>query len=347
MNTTTLKELKAQTSPVAKEQALKNTIRELHKENTKLLEELGDQERFVERIVGSVEAAEPFPPYTFSVVKKSVVEAAAVIKLSDWQIGEIIKARETEGFGKYNLKLAKSRVFSIIDDFVKWSQVQRRAYEIKECHVFCEGDFVSGDIHDELRRTNEFPLPVQTEEAGLLLGEVLLILASHFKTLHVWQVAADNHGRLTQKTRFKFRAADNMNHLVYALANAKSSRCRNIVVHRSEAIMLLADVLGNKVLTTHGNDVNCYMGTPYYGLSRGVGREATRRMNTKLGFKYLSTGHWHVPAIIEDRILVNGSLCGTSEYDHAVGRFAHPSQCAYLMSRKHGYFNWVPFRAKD
>jgi hypothetical protein len=83
---------------------------------------------------------------------------------------------------------------------------------------------------------------------------------------------------------------------------------------------------------------------PHYGFARLVGKEAVRRMNTDLGFHYLSIGHFHEPNFISNRILVNGSLSGTSEFDHVCGRHAAPSQLAYMMHSEHGIFNLTPFR---
>ena len=72
---------------------------------------------------------------------------AAVLKLSDWQIGEIINASETEGFGEFNFQIAEKRVFDLIRGFLGlggyapqgWIQL------IQELHVFSEADLVSGN----------------------------------------------------------------------------------------------------------------------------------------------------------------------------------------------------------
>ena len=50
-----------------------------------------------------------------------------------------------------------------------------------------------------------------------------------------------------------------------------------------------------------------------------------------------------VASFIEGMTIVNGSLSGTSEFDHSCGRHASPCQVAYLMHGKHGLFNLVPF----
>jgi len=319
-------------------------LAEKMRENKKLLEEIGRGNLYVDKIIASVVASQPYKIYKYVVPKKGAL-VDLIIKFSDWQIGEQILAREIEGFGGYNFAIAQNSIENIVSDIVKWVETQRKGYRIDTCHIFCEGDFVSGDIHDELKITNEFPLPVQTEKAGLLLGEMFLILCSHFKKVIAWEVSADNHGRLVKKIQFKQRSLNNMNHLVYAIANAKASGCKNFESVRTEGIKLLAEVAGYKFLLTHGNDIKSWMGIPYYGLSRDFGKEAKKRMRAKHDqFDFMSIGHWHVPSVIEDMIFVNGCLCGTTEFDHAQGRYAEPSQCAFLVSPKHGYFNWTAFR---
>lgn len=85
-------------------------------------------------------------------------------------------------------------------------------------------------------------------------------------------------------------------------------------------------------------------GIPYYGMERDRAREAMKRQHTEKGFDYISIGHWHVPAIIGGNILVNGSLPGTTEFDHLVGRHASPAQVSFMVHPKFGLFNWVAWK---
>lgn len=327
--------------------ALKGELHDLERRNKKLMEQIGEGELFVDRITSAIVAAKPYQTYTYQSPKKGT-EAAAILKLSDWHIGEVVSKIETEGFGGYDFDIAKRRMLTIADDFVKWSRVQRHSYKMEEAHLFCEGDFIAGDIHRELSVTNEFPLPVQTEKAGNLLGEVMRIIHSHFKRVVVWQNAADNHGRLVKKPQSKQCALNNMSRLVYAVANARTSRCNRLQIQPIAGIKKVANVLGTRWLIQHGNGIKCHMGIPYYGISRGVGRESKKRLRmNKEGFDYISMAHFHVPAVIEDIVFVNGALSGTTEYDHGQGRYCDPAQCAVLVSKKRQcYFNWTPFRVK-
>ena len=322
---------------------LRKQIREHESTIKKLRSELGSQQEFAQQVCASVVAAEPFPPFKYRTPGKSEKPIAAVLKLSDWHIGEVIQSAEVEDFNSFNWTIAQARIYGIVEAFLEWIEVQRSSYRIDKCYIFGEGDYVSGDIHGELLATNEFPLPEQTAKAGQLLGEVFRIICPRFKEVEAMLVGADNHGRLQKKPQGKQKTSNNMSYLVHALAISIAERCANLKPTVAKGAKLHCDVNGKKFLIEHGDNIRGQMGIPYYGFARLLGKEATRRMNTDAGFDYLSIAHFHVPAIIEMRTIVNGSLSGTTEFDHGQGRHARPAQVAFLVHPKHGIFNWVPF----
>ena len=120
-------------------------------------------------------------------------------------------------------------------------------------------------------------------------------------------------------------------------------QCNNIRVQHAEGIKLLAEVAGWRFLLEHGDLFKSWMGIPFYGIQRGRGREAVRRMNTDLGFHYQAIGHWHVPTMLEGSTIINGSLSGTSEFDHGAGRHANPAQVAFMVHPTRGLFNMTAF----
>ncbi|MGH6819797.1 MAG: hypothetical protein ACREDU_02920 [Methylocella sp.] len=325
---------------------LRSGLKEKQAETEKLERILGSAHELTADIITAVNAAQPYAQVAWKSPRKPGHAIVPVLQLSDWQIGEVVSRAETEGFGQFNFAIAERRVFDLVDRFVRWVHTHRSGFRIDNCAVFGLGDWVSGDIHDELRRTNEFPLPVQTAKAGYLYGELLRRLEAHFRRVDVWDEGADNHGRLTIKGQFKMKALNNMSYLVRVIAQACTKRCVRLHWRTTKGMKLLANVAGNRFLLEHGDTVRGWMGIPYYGLEREQGREARRRMNTQRGFHYQAVGHWHVPAIIAGNIIVNGSLPGTNEYDHAVGRHAAPTQVAYMVHPKYGVFNFTPFRLR-
>lgn len=308
--------------------------------------QLGGQREMAALVAEAVRAV---TPYNRTYPKpRTLRKGQAVVPVfldSDWHIGEVIQASETEGFGEYNFAIAKRRLLDITESELRWSTKQRNAYNIDEAVVIGIGDYISGDIHRELSVTAEFPVPVQAAEAGELFTERVRRIAAEFKRVRVIGVGADNHGRLTPKPQAKQKYQNSMSYVVHTIAKAKLEAIDNVTFEDATGMSHLATIANHRFLISHGDTVKAYMGTPYYGIGRALGREARRRMNTDKGFDYQILGHWHVPAFIESQTIVNGSLSGCSEFDHSQGRNAEPAQVAMMVHPDHGIFNITPFKA--
>lgn len=317
----------------------------LEKANADLRLKVGAQKELGVALAAAVKASDPFPRYVYSGPKVEKVSVEPALMLSDWHVGEVIQYDEMEGFNEYSYQIAEDRIFDIIDSFLKWVEVQRKIYHIRNLSVFALGDWVSGNIHQELIATNEFPLPVQTAKAGLLFGEVLCRLGTRFNKVTVHEVGADNHGRLQPKPQAKQKASNSMSFLVHTIANQVTEKQGNIFPNIAAGMKMVVEVANHNFLLEHGDTVKAYMGTPYYGMNRERGREAIKRMGTDKVFHYQGLAHWHVPAFLEGSVIVNGSLSGTSEFDHSQGRYADPAQVAFMVHPKHGMFNYTPFNS--
>lgn len=330
---------------------LRKALADSQNEVSRLHRESGERLLLAKSVKEAVEALEPLRPVPYKVPAKlqSETKMAAVLKLSDWHIGEIIRPEETERFGEYNWAIAQERIACIVDKVIAWTQCHRLAFNIPHLYIFCEQDFISGNIHKELEVTNEFPLPVQAVKAGALLAQTVATLAPHFPEVHICEVGGDNHSRLNPKPQAKQKATNSMGYVVYAMANESLRKHANVEIIEQDGATFLADVLGVKFLVEHGDSVRGSLGFPWYGISRKRGREAFRRMIVRrkrdIGFDYMSFAHWHVPSIIEEIGLVNGSLSGTTEFDHQQGRHADPSQVSFMVNPKHCLiFDWTAWR---
>lgn len=319
----------------AQNQRLTKQLKAFHKDRGKYVE-------MIEDLKTAVVACPPFPRRELAEHNPTNAVMGAVLKVSDWQIGEVINPRETEGFGKFNYAIARRRVFQLTEKVIDWVKMHRKSgFDIPDLHIFSEADLVSGNIHYELEVTNEFPVTDAAAKAGLLFGEMVAQFAPHFTKVHLWEMNADNHGRLTRKSQAKQGAINNYSYLAHIIGNQYLHAHDNIEIHMSEGVKLLANVVGKKFLISHGHEVMGVMGIPYYGMERSRAREAVKRTHTNKGFDYMSIGHWHVPAIIGRNILVNGSLPGTTEYDHMAGRHCAPAQVSFMVHPKYGLFNWT------
>lgn len=322
------------------EEYLRHRLRELSEENRTLRQKIGSQEEFVREVKDAVRTIKPVP-LKVGPKGRGGHEIVPVLLLGDWHIGETVSKEETGGFGEYNLRIAREGLTRIVTAFLNWVEDSRQ-FKCEQCVVIGLGDWISGDIREELRTTAEFPTPVQAVVAGELFAEVIGTLAGRFRTVNVWEVGGDNHGRLTRKPVAKQKATYNMGFCTYSLANVMLREVKNVVLNWSPSMKMTAETNGIRMICEHGDTVRAWMGVPWYGINREVAREAVRRMDNT-GFRYLVTGHWHTPCFIEDRIIVNGSLSGTNEYDHACGRHSRPCQVGFMVSARHGVFNWTAF----
>lgn len=346
-----IKDVVAKAKPSLDEQSevahLRAKAQQLETSMRGLLTERGKYKALVDELVTAVTAIEPYPRVALQLSKKAnKTPVAAVLKLSDWQIGEVINPSETEGFGAYTFALAEERVNTLVLKVHQWIKMHREAgYNLRNLHIFSEGDIVSGNIHYELEVTNEFPAPVATAKGGALLAHCIAQFAPHFDTIDVWEMNADNHGRFTRKNQAKQGALNNWGYLSHVICNEILSKHRNVHIHMGEGTKILADVMGKKFLISHGHHILGQMGIPYYGFARDKAREAVKRAkHPDKMFDYISIGHWHVPGVIEGNILVNGNLPGTTEYDHMQGRNGPPSQVSFMVHPKHGLFNWTAWK---
>ena len=311
----------------------------------KLLKDRGKFAEMIADVKKSVIAVEPYPRERFKAPAPSSSPISPVALVSDWQTGEVILAKETEGISEYNWEIEQRRVFSYAEKVIDWANMHRRAgFPIRDFHIFSLSDHVSGNIHYELEVTNEFPAPVATAKAGYLLAEFIARIAAHFELVHVHEMSADNHGRLTRKNQFKQGAKNNWSYLVHEIANTALGRHKNVVIHQGEGLTMLAEVQGKQFLLKHGHTIKSQLGIPLYGIERDKGREAMMRMGTELEFDYIAMGHWHVPTWWQDKIIINGNLPGTTELDHALGRYAPPSQVSFMVHPKHGVFDFTSWK---
>ena len=331
---------------------VKENVR-LQKQHERDLSVVGFREDLLATIHAAVRPIEPLKAFPLRKLSKADAEIAAVLKFSDWHIGQVTRAAETEGFGEFNYEIAQNSVDWIVQKFLANIAVNRRIYNIPQLYIFCEGDMISGDIHEELRRTNEWPVPVQAIRSGELLARAVATTAPHFDEIHLIEVGADNHGRLQPKPQAKEKSANNMSFVVYSHANALLARHGNIAPLLAEGMKQVVSVRGVNFMVEHGDAVR---GGLVYGLERERGRESAKRMAAMLdarrglfdfqrevGFDFLSVGHWHVPSILSGNILVNGSLSGTDEFDHSQGRHSPPAQVSFFVHPTHKLFNWTPW----
>lgn len=270
-------------------------------------------------------------------------EIGVCMLICDSHYGAVQMPSEIEGFGEYSPEICEARSMKFVDEVIRWTKLNRQSYLIDYCHVLVAGDLISGDIHEELRVTNAFPVTQQVVGASRILASQILALAPHFKAVNVHFIVEDNHARLTKKPQAKEAGINSFNYLIGKMTEVMLCQAHNVHFNLYPQYEAVVDVEGRKYLLMHGHNIQGWMGIPYYSIERKSAKEAMKRMNTPdKRFHKIIMGHYHHP-ISHPNYWIGGSVSGTDAYDHKNGRYAEPTQASWLVGR-HGEFGRVDWK---
>ena len=348
----TAADIVAAVSPQVK--SLKEELRLLHKRYDALRLESGSISNFMDDIATSVRPIKPVAPI-YETPKKGEAHVSspveACLHLTDWHIGEVVKAEETEGINAFSPEIADKRITKLGKIFLDWIEVRRQGYQVDTLRVLCTGDFISGDIHPELVTTNAYPIPMQATEAGHKLAKLVSGLAPHFKDVIIEFLTVDNHSRLTKKIQFSEAGLNSMGFIVGSISKLMLRDHENIIFNLHTVASVVVKIAGTGFQLRHGHTIRGVMGIPYYGFDRAARNQSRMRLNNPKApnFSIMLCGHFHAPARMGGvghgvSWWIGGSLGGTTALDHAFDRFAPPCQTAFLMHPKHGDLDYNVFK---
>lgn len=330
-------------------------VRELErqlKEKDSILEnyktEKGKLDVFFKKILEAITPVEPLESifektFKFSKTKSSVV---AVKQTSDVHMGAVQQSDEIEGFSTFNPDICTKRSIGFTRSHVNYINALRNAYNIKELHWIFTGDNISGDIHDELKITNAFPSPVQVYEVSKLFAKQIALTAPHYERIIIEFITEDNHARLTKKPQANEAGKNTFNYLVGILTKEMVKNIANVEFNIYAMHEKVIHVGGMAYLIKHGHGTQSWMGVPWYGIERSVGRESTSRLQLILrdlerakdiGFNKIIHGHYHI-GFDTPMYACSPSVQGTTAYDHQFGRHSNPGQPTWLVHPKYGEF---------
>lgn len=334
------------------EQPLKseNSLGFLRKQNKALMKELGRKQvedgKYTELLSDISKRIEVIKAPKFQIPKKqkSKVESpvSAVLACSDWHIGEVIDGSEIEDMNKFNLEIAEHRVQTLTEKFIRWIELHQGTYNVNEIVVLGLGDLISNSIHEELMITNEVSPSLQVIKAGFLFSEMISTLSQRFERVRVEYVIPDNHSRTSKKPYYKKAGETSLNYIVGYIASERLKKIFNVEFNLHLASKQIVQIRNTNYLCCHGNGIKTWMSIPFYGINRLIGNEAMIRNCSHRTFSKMILGHFHVP-LYADWFIINGSLSGTNEMDHQLGRSSKPCQIGFFVHPKWKEFDFTKF----
>lgn len=252
--------------------------------------------------------------------------------LSDLHFGETVTLAETLGANEYDLKIAARRVSKCFDNMLWLRDDMARTVTCDDTVLYLNGDIVSGDIHDELRETNDGGLRAQCDAAfRALLPGIEAFADATPGILHVVCIGG-NHGRLTHKQHIKNGTEHSAEHLgVYdPLRRVIGDRAGKISWHIPSSERYKLTIHDRRVAVQHGTMIKSQGGIG--GTLVPMTRWVTRTNDADL---YLF-GHFH-EADAYGKIVKNGATIGSSAYTKWLGiEDRPPEQVGFVLDHVHG-----------
>ena len=278
------------------------------------------------------------PPAWLSPKRAKRGTAVAVAMLSDTHWDEVVRPEEVGGVNKYDRAIAEQRLARWVTKVIELSRDYVANVEVTSLVVLLGGDLVSGDLHEELKESNEGTSLETVVHWSALLASALTGLADHFGRVHVAAVVG-NHGRRTRKPRSKGRVHDNFDWMLAHSAATMLAQDDRFTWHMPETTTCLVEILGTRIMLTHGDAVRG--GGGIGGIWPPIKRHQARLQgNPSTAHDIMCIGHWHQLVLAPSSgLVVNGSPKGWDEYAATSAFEHHPhdtAQACFWVTPEHG-----------
>jgi|TARA_R110000796_G_scaffold237641_1_gene357746 hypothetical protein len=234
-----------------------------------------------------------------------------VAPLTDTHVGDRVVFDQTTGINAYDLDIFNKRLYGWVDQLILLAGYRRNIADVDELVIPMLGDMVSGDIHEELARTNIGNCMEQMMNGAFLIGQAITKLSLNFKKVRVVAVVG-NHGRMTRKIPAKDKYMD-WDHMMYQWVAAFCAKQKNIEFRIPKNFSTIFNVAGRNVLIMHGDSISgggsSASFTRMIGQMRGL-QQQNKEDNDVQHFDDVMIGHFHR---IDEYDIGTGSLyvCGT------------------------------------
>jgi predicted phosphodiesterase len=311
------------------------TVRELSKTKSDLTRSFQERDFLRQQLdfVSAIDAAKLKPPrWLRKPDKRGAHRGTVSLLLTDTHFDEVVNPAEIDFINAYNREIAEKRLKRWADKAIMVAREYVQGVEYDGAVLFVGGDIFSGNIHDELKESNEGTLFEAVVYWLEPLCSAIQQLATEFGRLHVGCVVG-NHGRSTHKPRAKSRAQDNIEWLMYRWLEREFRNDDRVTFQVADAADLMIQIYGTRYLLTHGDQFRGGSGISgmMAPLMLGQHRKTRRAMAADKPFDWMVMGHlhqyWHGKGII-----VGGTLKGFDEYAYVSNFVPEPPTQAFWIT---------------
>lgn len=308
-----------------------------------------DLERLHQLYRGGLEHVPQPPSWTHKPTLPPKCLGTPTLFLSDLHWGEVVDPRQINGVNSYDLPIARARLKRIFTTALTMLFAHLQPGQYPGLVLALGGDMVSGNIHEELRETNDASiLAVILDLLDHLIAGIDMLLDAGLQHIFVPCVVG-NHGRMDKKPRAKGAVQDNYEWILYQLLLRHYAKSKRVTVVPSESLDFVYQLHQTTYLLTHGDQFRGGSGIagPLTPWALGDHRKRKRQNAIAQPYDYLIFGHFH-SLTWGPNWIVNGSLKGYDEYSYRSNfGFEVPQQALWITHPRHGITIKLEVQAED
>ena len=214
--------------------------------------EIGELEHLAEQLAGVRGVPYQIPEYAFPTPSGKRAQSVVGVHWSDTHMGEVIDAEEIGGINAFSSDICRQRLRRHIAAACSIGQRWAEDTDCVGAYFALGGDLISGDIHEELRMTNDLTAHEQVRAMVEEAGAAIRHLKEAFGRVHVTCVPG-NHGRNTPKATAKLYARLSYDMMIGAMVAREFQNDPRVTFQISAAKDQVTPIFGRNVLSTHGD----------------------------------------------------------------------------------------------
>ena len=273
--------------------------------------------------------------------------ATALLMLSDLHLDERVDLAEMSGMNEYDRQIAERRLEHVVESTVKLTSTYVSGVKWDGIVVALNGDVLSGDIHDELARTNTAPTTSSVTHWVPRLASALRYLADEYGQVFV-PCTDGNHDRTYKKIPAKQRAESSFAWVVYNWLADMLRDDERISFSITTAPGQVYPIYDTVFHQAHGDAFRSAggVGGIFPSLLKHVHRLDAMWAAQGTHVDHHLFGHWH-QLLFLPRTTINGSLKGYDEYARSAAfGFEPPRQALMVVTPERGVVQQMPVYAE-
>ena len=280
---------------------------------------------------------------------KSGHAGLVMAQATDWHLDEVVKPEEIFHLNAYNRDIAHLRMKRWVERVVTLPREYVSGVRLEGLVIPATGDLFTGDIHAELKESNDAKLLASVLYWQEPVMAALQLLEDEYPAVAVHAVVG-NHGRLSQHSVFKGRVHDNVEWLFWSVIRDRlKDRGSTVTVNVSPSMDLNVPIYGRNHLLTHGDQFKGGSGISgaFAPLSLGSHRKSKRQAKAHMPMETMVIGHLHqlinIPGVI-----MGGCMKGVDEYSFGLNyEPAEAAQAMWITTPERAQTMWMPIYLQD